>query len=281
MDIDQRVQSAISGDEIGLWSARIGEIVLRSAYQLIFRRHGDELEAVAAEGFLRPTREGAAVSPSAYLNSLRADERSFVSRVGAALHLANQFHIGIDDLNLVLALRREDSTLRGQDFFDLVGRTDLDPAALLFHFREADCIPAEVLAAQSRELVDLGASIAIGHFTRPFPPALRLVKPNLAAIRGEWFRRVCQHEAAKRLFVELARCLKREGMAVWVEGIENCEQLDLACHAGADLLSGYLLCRPQLAGTDMEASLNMRNLLSRRPFPADPSIYAGSNQRKN
>ena len=279
MNIDQRVQGAISGDEIGLWSARIGDVVLRNAYQLIFRRDGDELEAVAAEGFLRPMREGLTVDPRAYMNSLAAGERSFVSRVGVALHLANHIHIGVDDIDVVVALRKEDSTLRGQDFFDMIGRIDIDPSALLFHFREADRMTRAVLAEQSQELIDLGARLAIGHFAHPFLPAIRQVMPGVAAIRGEWFRRVCQHDPAKRLFAQLVEGFKREGMAVWVEGIETCDQLDVACHAGADLLSGYLLCRPQLAGTDMEATLNVRSLLHKRPFPADPSMYAGNNHR--
>jgi hypothetical protein len=264
------VHTVISGDEIGLWTARLDDVVLRNAYQLIFRRHDDVLEAVAAEGFLRPMREGVPLPPKAYLDGLDDEARTFASRVAAALHLANHNHIGLDGVEPVLALRREDSDLRGPELADMIRRADLNPSELICHFRDADQMQDAVLAAQSRDLSDLGVCLAVGPAGQPFLPAIRQVMPGVVAIGGDWFRRVCENAAALRLFFALVQCFKREGMTVWVEGIETRSHLQAACDAGADMLSGFLLCKPRLAGSDMQGVLGLSALLD-QAFGVDGS----------
>lgn len=262
------IDPAITADEIGIETARLHGFVLRSAFQLVFRPDGGMLHAVAAEGFLRPFRDGAPFPPRPFLDSLEADGRAFAGRLGMALHLGNHRHLGLDGLDHVLAVG---APLSGVPARELVGwlatlldEAEMPAAQLVCAIREPASFGTGALAVLASELRALGARIAVGGLDDGHPPldGIRRVAADIVRIEGGWFRRVCESEGALRLLAGLVRGFKAEGAQVLIEGIETRRQLAAALDAGADLVQGFLLSRPELAGTALDTpSLALADIL--------------------
>jgi EAL domain-containing protein (putative c-di-GMP-specific phosphodiesterase class I) len=78
---------------------------------------------------------------------------------------------------------------------------------------------------------------------------MSLLQPDIVKIDGGWFAEFCRHAAAERFFRPLVSSLHDRGARVLVEGIEQATHLRVALDGGVDLLQGYHLGRPALAGT--------------------------------
>src|SRR5690606_33515731 len=122
------IDLAISADELGIRSARHGDVVMRSAYQLIYRPSQDAFNAVAAEGFLRVFQNGKDIEPLSYLSRLRAQDGVFAGRLATALHIANHCHIGIEGLDHILSVRSSEGLLSPDAISHLLVETGLDPS---------------------------------------------------------------------------------------------------------------------------------------------------------
>jgi EAL domain-containing protein (putative c-di-GMP-specific phosphodiesterase class I) len=96
-----------------------------------------------------------------------------------------------------------------------------------------------------------GIRIAIDDFGTGHSTVERvsLLQPDIVKIDGGWFGEFCRHAAAERFFRPLVSSLHDRGARVLVEGIEQPVHLRVALDGGVDLLQGYLLARPALAGT--------------------------------
>lgn len=251
----------ISGDELGINTARLGDVVLRSAFQLIFARRGNALEAVAAEGFLRPVREGMALAPQDYLAALGEEERAYASGLAALLHLLNHRHIGLDGLDHVVSLRNEDRSFDWRVLADRLDDAELDASQLVYHLRAPERFDAFTLRVHAGRAKAIGARIALGPSDQPHLSAIREVAPDVVAIGGSWFARVCGNAAAARLFLLLARGFRRQGLRVWIEDIETVGQLKTALDAEADMMSGPLLSQPRAVGSDVNGVFSLASVL--------------------
>jgi EAL domain-containing protein (putative c-di-GMP-specific phosphodiesterase class I) len=90
------------------------------------------------------------------------------------------------------------------------------------------------------------------------------VQPDIVKIDGTWFAEFCRHAAAERFFRPLVSTLHDRGAKVLVEGVENATHLRVALDGGVDLLQGFYLARPALAGTLFdEEPLSIDRLLGR------------------
>ncbi|TYR30493.1 EAL domain-containing protein [Mesorhizobium microcysteis] len=263
MTMLEQLDRGISADEIGIETARHGNLVLRSAFQLIYRRDGDTLRAVAAEGFLRPFDKGMPIAPRPFLASLKAAERALVERYAVALHLANHRHIDVEGLDHVLAVGI------GAGFADdlplFLVRAEVPASRLICTFRNPSAFAPGTLSVVARTLKALGARVAIGGLVEEQPPvgAIRSLEPDIARIDGSWFRRVAESESARRLLPDLVGGFRAQGAQVLVEGIETRHQLAAALEAGVDLFQGFLLSSPLLAGTAIDtATIDLPDIFS-------------------
>jgi EAL domain-containing protein (putative c-di-GMP-specific phosphodiesterase class I) len=135
------------------------------------------------------------------------------------------------------------------------GDYDLDSSMVVCEITEQAAPDDAVLVAVVREMRRNGFRIAIddfgtGHSTEA---RVRMLEPDIVKIDGGWFAELCRHAAAERLFRPLLCLLHDQGAKVLVEGIEEPRHLDVALEAGADLLQGFLLARPALTGTLLDA----------------------------
>ncbi|MER9331413.1 EAL domain-containing protein [Mesorhizobium sp. M0152] len=268
----RNVGDAIFTDEIGIVYGVHGDFRLRSAYQPIFAPRGRALHAVAVEALIEPHRAGRPTAPRTFFEGIAAADRLFVETMCRVLHLRNFGNIGVDDgLDLFFNYNPMINDHAGRALAEIrmmsrhLGELGLAPAMLVCEITEQAADDA-LLARLAREMRRDGIRIAIddfgtGHSTEE---RVSLLKPDIVKIDGGWFAEFCRHAAAERFFRPLVSSLHDRGAKVLVEGIEQPTHLRVALEGGVDLLQGFLLARPALAGTIFEEKpLSVDALLGR------------------
>ncbi|BAV47222.1 EAL domain-containing protein [Mesorhizobium loti] len=265
------VGDAIFADEIGIEYGVYGDFRLRSAYQPIFALLGRSLHAVAVEGLIEPHRAGRAGSARAFFESVAAPDRLFVETMCRMLHLRNFHNIGVDGLDLFFNYNPMVNDHAGRALAEIrlmsrhLGELGLAPGMLVCEITEQAADDA-LLARLVREMRRDGIRIAIDDFGTGHSTVERvsLLQPDIVKIDGGWFGEFCRHAAAERFFRPLVSSLHDRGARVLVEGIEQPVHLRVALDGGVDLLQGFLLARPALAGTIFnEEPLSVDALLGR------------------
>ncbi|RUW48760.1 EAL domain-containing protein [Mesorhizobium sp. M8A.F.Ca.ET.021.01.1.1] len=258
MSVERRrtIGDAIFVDEIGIEYGIHGDFRLRSAYQPIYAPHGGSLHPVAVEGLIEPHRAGRPGSPRMFFDSVAASDRLFVETMCRMLHLRNFHNIGVDRLDLFFNYNPLVNDHAGRALAEIrlmsrhLDELGLAPAMLVCEITEQAADDA-LLARLVREMRRDGIRIAIddfgtGHSTEE---RVSLLQPDIVKIDGGWFTEFCRHAAAERFFRPLVSSLHDRGAKVLVEGIEQPTHLRVALEGGVDLLQGFLLGRPALAGT--------------------------------
>jgi len=247
---------AIFADEIGIEYGIYGEFRLKSAYQPIFMPSGRLLTAVAVEALVEPHRAGRPVAPAVFFDGVPAGDRLLVETMCRMLHLRNYRNVGVDGLDLFFNYNPLINDHLGRALAEIrlmtrhLGDLGLHPAMLVCEITE-QAADDKVLISLVREMRRDGFRIAIddfgtGHSTEE---RIGLLLPDIVKIDGAWFAEFCRHAAAERFFRPLVSMLHDRGAKVLVEGIEQSVHLRVALEGGVDLLQGFLLARPALAGT--------------------------------
>ncbi|SIT56617.1 conserved hypothetical protein [Mesorhizobium prunaredense] len=255
-DRRRNVGEAIFADEVGIEYGVYGAFRLRSAYQPIFAPRGRFLKAVAVEGLIEPHRAGRPVAPRVFFAGIPVADRLFVETMCRVLHLRNFRNIGVGGLDLFFnynPLINDDPRWALAEIRLMTRRLaefDLHPGMLVCEITE-QAAEDKVLVSLAREMRRDGIRIAIddfgtGHSTEE---RVALVQPDIVKIDGTWFGEFCRHAAAERFFRPLVSALHDRGAKVLVEGIEQATHLRVALDGGVDLMQGFYLARPALAGT--------------------------------
>jgi EAL domain-containing protein (putative c-di-GMP-specific phosphodiesterase class I) len=250
------VGEAIFADEVGIEYGVYGAFRLKSAYQPIFAPRGGDLAAVAVEALIEPHRAAMPVAPAVFFDSVAAGDRLFVETMCRMLHLKNFRNIGVEGLDLFFNYNPMINDHLGRALAEIrlmtrhLGDLDLNAGMLVCEITE-QAADDQVLARLVREMRRHGIRIAIddfgtGHSTEE---RIDLLAPNIVKIDGDWFGEFCRHAAAERFFRPLVSSLHDRGAKVLVEGIEQATHLRVALDGGVDLLQGFHLARPALAGT--------------------------------
>lgn len=263
MDLPGRSRDAIAVDEIGVEYGRYRDLLVKTAYQTVFRRSGDFLRPFAVEGLIAATREGRTVPPAELFR--RADaggDREFVETMCRKLHLGNYRNIGVPGLGLFVKFDPRsggDIGAFAADIDAVTARPDDIPlrAHLLFcDIAETETQEMGTLARLAEEMRSrqIGLSIddfGIGHAALE---RMTLLGPDIVRIAGKWVTHLVAVPGAVRLLNGLVTGLQELGAGVLIDGIETPAQLRAALGARADFLQGLLLSRPQLAGTLFDAA---------------------------
>lgn len=269
----RNVAEAIFADEIGLQFGIYGEFRLWSAYQPIFAQEDRMLRPVAVEGLIEPRRIAEPVAPSNFFGGVPASDRLFVETMCRMLHLGNYRNIGLEGLTLFFNYNPMINDHLGRALAEIrlmtrhLGDFELEPGLLVCEITE-QAADDHVLASLVREMRRDGIRIAIddfgtGHSTEA---RINLLAPDIVKIDGAWFGALCRHATAERFFRPLVGMLQERGAKVLVEGIENAQHLRVALEGGADLLQGFHLARPALAGT----------IFKEEPLSVDALLDAGN-----
>lgn len=268
----------ILADEIGIAYARRGEVVLRSAFQPIYALDGRRLRAVAAESFLRPFIDGMPMPPRAFLDGLDPAERASTEVLAMKLHARNISLFEPGTVDHVLAVPSPVAA-SGLDALRRVSAT-----GLIASVRPPLGVPDWRAPASLRET---GLPLMLGGASHvpPDPGTIRRNDPAIVRLGGGWFRRVAEVGAAGALLARLVEGLHARGIRVAVEGIETPRHLGMAIDAGADLFQGFLLGRPELAGTAVaRAEIALESLFATSarivPLFADDASPAATGQSR-
>jgi len=187
------------------------------------------------------------------------------------LHLRNFHNIGVDGLDLFFNYNPMINDHAGRALAEIrlmsrhLRELGLAPGMLVCEITEQAADDA-LLARLVREMRRDGIRIAIDDFGTGHSTVERvsLLQPDIVKIDGGWFGEFCRHTAAERFFRPLVSSLHDRGARVLVEGIEQPVHLRVALDGGVDLLQGFLLARPALAGTIFnEEPLSVDALLGR------------------
>jgi EAL domain-containing protein (putative c-di-GMP-specific phosphodiesterase class I) len=255
-DRRRNVADEIFADEVGIEYGIYGEFRLRSVYQPIFAPRGAALTAVAVEALVEPHLAGRPSSAQAFFDQIPAEDRLFVEAMCRALHLRNYSNIGVDGLDLFFNFNPlvNDHPGRALAEIRLMGRHLADfglHAGMLVCEVTEQAADDALLLLLVEEMRRDGMRIAIDDFGAGHSTEERvgLLNPDIVKIDGAWFSQLCRHAAAEKFFRPLVSTLHERGAKVLVEGIEQAVHLRVALEGGVDLLQGFYLGRPKLAGT--------------------------------
>ena len=251
-------------DEIGIAYGRFGDLVLKSCYQPLYSVQGDWLQPFGVEALVTGMRDMAAIGADEILGCVDGEQREALERLCRMLHVRNYHNMGLPGIQLFF---NANPGFTGEDVEQLgwiLAEEDIAPDLVTCEITEqaGDDARLQVLAAELRAI---GIRLAVddfgaGHSTTA---RVRALRPDTVKIDAAWFHAVVSRPGALNLLPALFARLSDLGCAILVEGIETPRHLQAAVEAGADLLQGYLLARPALAGTIIdEAPLSIGDLLA-------------------
>lgn len=266
----RNVGDAIYADEIGIEYGIIGDYRLRSAYQPIFAPREGFLVPVAVEALVEPYRSGTAVAASAFFEELAPEDRLFGETMCRVLHLRNFRNLGVPGLDLFFNYNPQINDHAGRALAEMrlmamhLDEIEIRPDKLVCEITEQAAPDDAVLARLVHEMRRNGIRIAVDDFGAGHSTAERmaLVEPDIVKLDGAWFAQLCRHAEAEQLFRPLVVTLHARSVKVLVEGVETSHHLRIALDGGVDLLQGFHLARPALAGTFFEEN----------PMPVEPLL---------
>ncbi len=252
----RRVGDAIFADEIGIEYGILGDYRLRSAYQPIFCLREGSLVPVAVEALVEAHLAGRPVPTAAFFRGLAPGDRLYGETMCRVLHLRNFPNLGAPHLDLFFNYNPQVNDRPGRALAEIrlmatrLGEIGIVPEKLVCEITEQMAPDDAVLLRLVREMRRNGIRIAVDDFGAGHSTAGRmaLIEPEIVKLDGGWFAQLCRHPEAEQLFRPLVATLHARAVKVLVEGIETAHHLRVALEGGADLLQGFYLAKPMLAG---------------------------------
>ena len=252
----RNVCDAIYAYEIGIEYGIIGDYRLRSAYQPIFAPREGFLVPVAVEALVEPYRSGTAVAASAFFEELAPEDRLFGETMCRVLHLRNFRNLGVPGLDLFFNYNPQINDHAGRALAEMrlmamhLDDLGIEPGMLVCEITEQAAPDDRLLGKLVHEMRRNGMRVAVDDFGAGHSTMARMsvVEPDIVKLDGAWFGQLCLSEASERLLRPLVAGLHDRGIKVLVEGIENAHHLRTALAGGVDMLQGFYLGRPALAG---------------------------------
>lgn len=227
------------------------DLRLRSVFQPIFS--ADQQQAVAHEALLRirgPQQEN--IPPNIAFARLEAGVEAVyfdrLCRIVHALNFANQAHPGADlFVNISGQHLLSISGGHGETFEHLLHLCGLKPSQIILEIIEAGVDDVQHLMAAAAAYRRRGYRIAIDDFGCEHSNFDRLwrLEPDIVKLDRSLLVEGIRNPRARRILPKLIDIVHDLGARVVCEGIETHEQCALARDAGADLLQGFLLGRPE------------------------------------
>ena len=251
-------------DEVGLAYGRFGDLVLKSSYQPLFCMEGDWLQPFGVEALVTGLREGGAVGAEEILGLAVGEKREAVERLCRTLHVRNHHAMGLPGIQLFFNADPGFTAGDVEHLAWMLAEEGIAPELVTCEITEQAGEDAR-MRALARELRAVGVRLAVDDFGAGHSTAerVRALQPDTVKIDSDWFQAVAARPDALRLLPALFARLSDLGCTILVEGVETPRQLLAAVEAGADLLQGYLLARPALAGTIVDgAPLLVRDLVA-------------------
>jgi len=237
----------------GVW----GVYVLKSAFQPIFRFADGTLSIAAFEGLIRPFRDGEAVAPGNFFRSIPAGDRLHVETLTRTLHLLNAGEFL--DPAAMLFVNFDPSVFSEREIAEKALRemrltlheAHIDPKRIVCEVTEQKSTSQQALSGFVQALRDHGFRIAVDDYGAEESDMERVaaLSPDIVKFDAHWITRLMDSRPGFALLTVMVAEFRSRGITVVFEGIEETWQLEMAEEAGADMVQGFVLARPELAPT--------------------------------
>lgn len=239
----------VHGDEV---CANFIGLKLHSMFQPIVDLQRDE--PLGYEALLRAfDQKGNAVAPQAAFRQAEVAERLVkFDRLCRTLHTLNYLNMGKGSGLLFLNVHPEllvAVNAHGKVFEQVLHQHHVATDEVVIEIHESAVSDEKQLAAAIANYRERGYQIAIDDFGKEHSNLERLwtLSPEYVKLDGGIIQQAEQNSRLQRILPKLVEIIRELGAEVVVEGIETTSQLELARHAGANLVQGYLIGRPAAA----------------------------------
>ena len=150
------ISSMIEWRADGVVQARLGETVLRSAFQPIIEVTGDGLAVCGYEALIRPYRNGCRVSPETFFADAARDQVTLIDQLCRALHFRNFAAFGPDNtfilVNVEPAAYGDPEQAEMAAAHSLKGLSDsgLKPQQVIYEIVERPATDASVIVSATK-----------------------------------------------------------------------------------------------------------------------------------
>jgi EAL domain-containing protein (putative c-di-GMP-specific phosphodiesterase class I) len=241
------------GTSEGVW----GPHTLKSAFQPIFEFVEERLSISAFEGLIRPFRGGQAISPQQFFLSVAAADRFHVETLTRTLHLLNagacldsKAFVFINfDPSLFCDRELVEAALR--DMRLVLHEARIEPARVVCEVTEQKTGSQGALTDFVAALRAHGFAIAIDDYGAADSDMERVaaLKPDIVKFDAKWITRLMDTRPGQALLSVMVEQFAARGITTVFEGIEEGWQLEMAQEAGAAMVQGYALARPEIVPT--------------------------------
>jgi len=244
------------GDSLNLADQRVtgrfAGLTLDSAFQPIAQARSGQVSG--HEALLRATApDGSAIAPEAvFVLPTDGEEIVFLDRLARTVHALNyllQAKNSGGDLYLNIHPRHllAISGDHGLVFEAILKRLGLTPERVVLEILESAIDDSGRLAEAVANYRSRGYRIAIDDFGRHHSNFDRLwqLEPAVVKLDRSLIAEASRNPKARRILPRLVEIVHDLEAKVVFEGIETEDQLAIAIDAGADLLQGYYLARPE------------------------------------
>ena len=251
-----RFSHRFSQNDDGTYSARFGELLLKSAFQPIFSFAHPR--PVGFEALLRAT--DAASQPVSPVQLFHTDPANGVDthqieRLSQALHIRNFSHHAPDDCWMFLNISPNEAVRhvqRGGDLGRIVRRFGVPPHRIVVEIVESAVGDEILLRDVIQALRAFGCLIAIDDFGAGHSNFNRIwsVKPDIVKLDRSITASAVHDTVMRRSLPNLSALIHEAGAMVLLEGVETEEEAVLGMEADVDLYQGYLFGHPGMLGRD-------------------------------
>lgn len=235
----------------GVWAGH----TLRSAFQPIYGVNGERLEIVAYEGLLRAFRRDEPIPPMTFFGSIPTLDKLHVETLTRTLHLLNA--AACLEGSASIFVNFNPSVFTEPEVVDIALRemrlvlheAGIDAGRVVCEVTEQQSASDALLLAFVDALRGNGFRIAVDDYGAADSDIARVaaLKPDIVKFDAQWMTRLMDTDPGFILLKTMVRAFEGRGIRTVFEGIEEAWQIEMAVEAGASMLQGYALARPELA----------------------------------
>jgi len=246
------IKSMIERCADGLYQARIGETIVRSAFQPIIEVTGDGLRVAGYEALVRPRCDGRGISVETFFAEIAADQATLVDRLCRALHFQNFAAVGPKDACLLVNVDPAaygDIDLTDTAAFHSLRRlsdTDLKPQQVIYEIVERPSTDERAIFAIAARLRAAGIRIAVDDFGGQALDFARLamLRPDILKMDGSILQEARSGGPHLKHLGRLCQVASRFGVDLLFEGVETVADLQTCRQFNPRYLQGYNFGRP-------------------------------------
>lgn len=241
------------GTSTGVW----GPFTLKTAFQPIFAFKNGKLAITAFEALVRPFRQDMPVAPSNFFAALPAIDRLSVETLTRTLHCLNAAACLPSDAAIFLNFDPSvfvDRTVADAALHDMRGvlsRSGIEPHRMVCEVTEQRSGSQDTLHQFVARLRSNGFRIAVDDYGSQDSDIsrIRALRPDIVKFDAHWITRLMESGPGFGLLSAMVDIFAKQDILTVFEGIEENWQLELAEKAGASMVQGYVLARPEIVPT--------------------------------